>query len=318
MPAAKPKTLKDWIESDDFGKAVAATVPQTVGAAQFVRVALNQLVKNPALCECTRESIFGCLLDCASTGLLPDGRNAHLIPFRNRKKGIVECVLILDYKGLVTLAQRHGGVRWMRASEVCEQDEFEFDRGRVTFHRINFRKPRGKPYAYYSTACMQDGSEWSEVMTVEEIDKVRRRSRAGNDGPWVTDPGEMSKKTVARRQCKWLPTTPEFDLALSKDGDRFDDLRLPAPEISAEPGAIASDALADALDPPKEFDTRQFFARQGESGSEYANRVAALIPEYRATHADQIRAALQEARDINCIDAEAFKLLTDMLEGKGE
>jgi len=38
-----------------------------------------------------------------------------------------------------------------------------------------------------------------------EIDAIRKRSRAANDGPWVTDYLEMAKKTGIHRHVKSLP-----------------------------------------------------------------------------------------------------------------
>jgi hypothetical protein len=51
-------------------------------------------------------------------------------------------------------------------------------------------------------------------MTMAEINKIRGRSRAKSDGPWVTDFDEMAKKTVVRRLTKYLPSSPKMDRAI--------------------------------------------------------------------------------------------------------
>ena len=56
-------------------------------------------------------------------------------------------------------------------------------------------------------------------MSVDEIEAIRRRSKAGNSGPWVTDWNEMAKKTVFRRLTKWLPLSPEFRDAVEADDE---------------------------------------------------------------------------------------------------
>ena len=58
-------------------------------------------------------------------------------------------------------------------------------------------------------------------MSKDEVDAVRKRSRAANNGPWVTDYGEMAKKTVFKRLSKWLPVTPELQEAIAKDDEEY-------------------------------------------------------------------------------------------------
>jgi recombination protein RecT len=79
-------------------------------------------------------------------------------------------------------------------------------------------------------------------MTMEEIEAVRKRSRAGENGPWVTDAGEMRKKTVIRRHSKKLPLSAEFRDALEKDADAVDVDSLPEAEV------IQSSAAATVLE----------------------------------------------------------------------
>jgi len=66
---------------------------------------------------------------------------------------------------------------------------------------------------------LKDGSEDFLVMSREEVDKVRSRSKAGNNGPWVTDFDEMGKKTAFRRHSKWLPLSTELREVIERDDD---------------------------------------------------------------------------------------------------
>jgi len=150
-------------------------------------------------------------------GLEPDGRRAHLIPFRNNKRGTVECQLILDYKGLVELAMRSGTVANIHADVVCENDQFSYDCGEITSHRIDFRKPRGEPYAVYARCKFKDLTAKCEVMSRSEVESIRARSKAAHNGPWNTDWNEMAKKTVFKRLSKWLTLSPEFRDAVEMD-----------------------------------------------------------------------------------------------------
>jgi len=222
---AKRKELRDWLQSEDLKNQFAMALPSILTPERFIRVALTVINRTPDLAKCTQESVFSCLLDCAALGIEPDGRRAHLIPFRDKKNNRTICTLIIDYKGLIELARRSGDLSLWRAELVCDQDEFEYDRGAVTRHKINFREPRGEVYAVYSYARLKDGSEDYEVMTRAEVEAIRERSKAGKCGPWVTDWNEMAKKTVIRRHSKRLPLSAEFRDALEKDSDVLD---LPA------------------------------------------------------------------------------------------
>lgn len=220
--------IKSILSSDNMRRQFALALPKHLTPDRFVRVALTAMTRNPKLAQCDQPSFFAALLTLSQLGLEPDGRLAHLIPFNNRKRGVVECQLIVDYKGLVDLAMRSGNVANIHADKVCDKDVFEFDRGEIKKHTINFRESRGEAYAYYALVRFRDGTEKAEVMTRDEVEAIRKRSRAGGDGPWVTDFDEMAKKTVFRRLSKWIQLSPEFHEALDKE-DRF------LPTIDAEP-----------------------------------------------------------------------------------
>ena len=243
-PNGKKPTIKQTLLSDErLHEQVSRALPKHLSADRFLRVAANALTRTPELLNCDEASFYKCLLELSQWGLEPDGRRAHLIPFRNNRRGVTECQLILDYKGLVELALRSGLISKIHADVVCENDEFEYDRGEVVRHRIDFRKPRGEMYAAYCIIRFRDGAEKSEVMTKEEIDAVRARSMAGRNGPWVTDYNEMAKKTVFRRASKWLPLSAEIRDAIEADDEQFD---LAKPVVHAAPGK-SLDALTEQL-----------------------------------------------------------------------
>lgn len=217
----KPATIKEWLQSASFYDAVKTALPAHLTAERFIRVALTALMKTPKLAQCSQESIFKAMLDLSSVGLEPDGRRAHLIPYQNKKTGQLEAQLIIDYKGIIELSKRSGDVTVWRAEIVCENDVFSWANG-VVSHQIDWRSPRGKMQAVYSHVRTKDGLDDYEVMTIDQVSDIRKRSKAGNAGPWVTDYEEMAKKTVMRRHSKRLTLSPEFRDAIEKDSDRID------------------------------------------------------------------------------------------------
>jgi recombination protein RecT len=226
--------IRQLLEGDAFKAQVAKALPRHLTPDRFIRVACTAIMRTPKLADCDQASFFNALLNLSQLGLEPDGRRAHLIPFENRKRGVTECQLIVDYKGLVELAMRSGSVANIHADVVCEGDEFEYDMGEVKKHKIDFRSgKRGKPYAAYAVCTFKDGTRKAEVMSSDDIEGIRKRSKAGHLGPWVTDWNEMAKKTCFRRLSKWLPLSPEYRDALEADDDRLHDVSIAVPESTA-------------------------------------------------------------------------------------
>lgn len=265
QPPAKaetPKTIKGLLTSEEMKKQFAVALPRHLSPERFIRVALTALTKNPKLAECDQASFFQCLLTLSQFGLEPDGRRAHLIPFNNTKRNVVECQLIIDYKGYVELVMNAGDVSNIHADKVCTNDDFVFDRGQITSHKIDFKQPRGDAYAFYCVVRFKDGTEKSEVMTKDEVEKIRARSKAKDSGPWVTDFDEMAKKTVFRRVTKWVKLSSEVRDALDADQDRVEEERrfqaaksvAVAPDFTLEPVTPALEgkpvAAAPSTEPP--------------------------------------------------------------------
>lgn len=212
--------IKTLLSGNAFSEAIKDILPKTLSSERMVRIALNALQKTPTLALCDQTTFFNCMLTLSQYGLEPDGRVAHLIPRKNGKTGKYYCTLMIDYKGIVELLQRTGKIQKIHSELVCENDDFEYNMGEVTKHKINFRKPRGEVYACWCCVTLKDGSTQYEVMSRDDIEKVRDRSMAKDNGPWVTDWGEMAKKTVFRRLSKWCSLSPELNEIFMKEDEQ--------------------------------------------------------------------------------------------------
>jgi recombination protein RecT len=238
--------IRTLISSDAYKKQFAMALPKHLKAERFIRIALTALTRTPKLAECTQASLVSCLLDLSQLGLEPDGRKAHLIPYGDK------CTLIVDYKGLVELARRSGEISDIHADVVCDGDFFEysFGSGGTLTHRPAM-KNRGAIIAAYSYVSLKDGTASYEVMSVDEIKAIQKRSKAGTMGPWISDFNEMAKKTVFRRHSKWLPISSErFQAAWEKDQDRpveiktieiKEDIPMPKAKDEVSPGDAPCD-----------------------------------------------------------------------------
>ena len=231
---------------DKLTRALAAV---HIAPERFLSVVDQALRRSPALLECTPTSILKALLDAAELGLVPSGLvgQAYLVPYRNRHTGRKEAQLIPGYRGLIDLARRSGEVKAIEARTVRENDEFEIVFGTDGMVRhvpyinrsnetVEFENPDrpgemvsrvkdgGNFIGAYMIATLSDGVKQVEWMSWAEINLIRARSRAQGDGPWVTDPGEMGKKTVTRRGSKYLPIAIDSPLnralAMEEEAER--------------------------------------------------------------------------------------------------
>ena len=55
-----------------------------INAAAFERVAMNALLSNPEIANCTPASVYTACCKAAQTGLLPDGKQAAIVPRKER------------------------------------------------------------------------------------------------------------------------------------------------------------------------------------------------------------------------------------------
>ena len=214
-------TIRDRLKSPALIAEIQKAMPKHCSAERMARVALTAITKTPKLAECTEASFFKCLLDLSQWGLEPDGRRAHIIPYGNT------ATLIIDYKGYVELLYRSGFVKAIHADVVRDGDVFHYSAGAVVEHVPHFlRRDADKPkeagdvFAVYCRVDLIGGAVKTEVMSKEEVEKIKARSKAGRSGPWVTDWEEMAKKTVFRRCQKWLPLSAEIHDAMEADADK--------------------------------------------------------------------------------------------------
>lgn len=193
---------------------IAMALPKHMNADRMMRIAVTACQKTPKLLDCRPVSLLGAIIQCAQLGLEPnDGTGrAWLIPFGN------EVTFIPGYRGLVDLARRSGEIKRFDVRAVHAGDVFQYSYGlKPLLNHIPKPAERGDLTHVYAVAEFKDGGLQFDVMTKEEVDKIRKRSKASSSGPWVTDYEEMAKKTVVRRICKMLPVSAETIQAVHLD-----------------------------------------------------------------------------------------------------
>lgn len=199
-----------------------------------------------------RQSVINAVTNIAAIGisLNPAKKQAYLVPRDGR------ICLDISYMGLLDLAIQSGSIKWGQAELVFESDRFElkgFDKP-PTHARDPFAKDRGELVGAYVVVKTADGDYLTTTMTADEVFDIRDRSSAWKAWeskqkkcPWVTDEGEMVKKTVIKRAYKMWPKTERLENAVhylnTDGGEGLAELA----EQTKPAGASARDALRDAL-----------------------------------------------------------------------
>lgn len=225
---------------------IAELVPKHLTPERLMRVALNSVAKTPKLQLCTTSSVLQCVITAAELGLEPGGAmgHAYLVPFKET------CQLIIGYRGFIHLIRQSGQLASIRAVIVHKRDLFRPTEGleQSILHEPCIDGDPGEMVHVYCVAKFKDGGHQVERMTKAQVDKVRARSRSANDGPWITDPDEMAKKTCLRRLAKWLPMSTEVERAFEVDNDDYVDGEVVAQhEAAALPEETATQRAKAAL-----------------------------------------------------------------------
>ena len=246
---------------------------------------MTALVQNPDLTVADRHSLLLSCMKSATDGLMPDGRDAALVIFNSKgpkdssgKDTWIKKVQYLPmYAGILKKVRQSKELASVVTHIVYEADKklgkFEYflgDDERIVHEPYLGPEPRGNIIAAYCIAKLKDGTVIREVMTFQDIEKVRRTSKSGDDngkpkGIWAAWYEEMARKTVFRRCAKWLPQSIELTERVFKNDDSmetFTDFEADAPTMITD--QTPGDITADVVDDNGEVKTET--ARSGERG----------------------------------------------------
>lgn len=235
-------------------KQLQMALPKHMSVDRLQRIVLTSIQRNPELLNCSQASLMGAIVQSAQLGLEPDNVSgeAALVPY----KGKIQ--LIPMYKGLMKLARRSGEIGPITAEVVYENDKYKMKKG---LHPVLEHEPSNEPQkvdeivAVYAVAdYIRHDKPQFVWMWKWEVDEIRKRSPAGQKGPWVTDYAAMAKKTALRQLCKLLPSSPELQAAVHLD--ELADVGIPqnldtvitVDDDSSENGGNGKSALDEIVD----------------------------------------------------------------------
>lgn len=220
-------------------------LPPHIPADRFIRVVMTAIQTNPDLLTLERQSLFGACMKAAQDGLLPDGKEAALVPF----KGKVQYMPMVT--GILKKVRNSGDLSTITSQIVRAADKFRYwvdaDGEHIEHEPLMFGD-RGKPIGVYALAKTKDGSSYIEIMTADQVQDVRDVSQA-KSGPWNGPfEGEMWRKTAIRRLSKRLPMSTDMEQVIQRDDEMYDFSRTK--QVSQEKAQQLSHLIGS--DEPKE------------------------------------------------------------------
>ena len=218
----KAKSFADHLEK--LMPAIKAVLPKHLPPDRFIKILRVASSQTPLIYDCEGSTINECIMVLAELGLDVSKARQHaaLIPYRNKRKGIIELQVQVMYKGLIDIALRDGRIVSIEAHVVHKNDIFKcrFGSEPVLEHEPRWEGDPGDTIAAYAVARLAGGTTQWEVMTRAELDKVQKCSQDTRpDSAWKNWPDPMRCKSVIKRLCKYLPTSPALAQAIGLDNE---------------------------------------------------------------------------------------------------
>jgi len=222
-----------------------------LGVDKFVRIVQTAVINSPYLLKANVSTVMAAAIKAAQDGLLPDGREAAIVPF----KGSAQYMPMVA--GILKKVRNSGELSSITAQIIHAKDEFEFyvdEKGEHLMHRPNMLQDRGEMKGAYALATTKDGAAYIEVMTNQEIDAVRKQS-ASKGGPWSGPfKNEMIKKTVIKRLSKRLPMSTDLEYTMRADDDMIDFDKKPEPVETEVVPSLDPEPQAKDLNKPSNLE----------------------------------------------------------------
>lgn len=215
------------LRTTEFHKALPPQIP----GEKFVRVAQTAIRMEPKLAACDRQSLYAAFYKCAQDGLIPDGREAAIVPWGTTAR------YMPMVGGIMKKVRNSGEIGDVDAQVVHENDDYKAwidEKGRH-FRFEKARKDRGNPILTFAYAVGRDGAFYFEEVTEEEMMRIKAMSKA-SDSPWKGPfENEMKRKSALRRLAKYrLPSSTDLTNLTQTEDDIYEAPTQPA--APTEPG----------------------------------------------------------------------------------
>lgn len=187
------------------------------------------VMQEPKILECTPDSLRREISKCAADGLVPDSKEAVLLPYWDNK----EKAYLANYQpmvqGIIKRVKELGGVFSIVCKLVHANDEFvlnEADPDSLVHQSDPFAKQDQRGAIVGGYAVFRDDQKrvmHLETMSLDDFEKVRQASKAPDSPAWKKWTSEMYRKAVLRRGSKYVPiNNDKIRALLERQDDMFD------------------------------------------------------------------------------------------------
>ena len=248
--------FRQTLSQPAFTEQLKMALPSHIPVERFIRVALTAVQQTPSLLDpqkVERRSLFGALTKAAQDGLLPDGREGAIVPYKG--KAMWQPMVA----GIMTKVRRSGEIANWEVAAVYEKDTFERllgDDQRI-YHKPYEEDDPGKVIGAYSIVTFKDGTKSRDYMPRWRIEKARAQATAKDSLMWTHFYDEGAIKTVIKHHAKRLPMSTDVEAIIDRD-DFMQHEPAPAaqPRLEAPQQPLtrleAIEASIPDADPPEE------------------------------------------------------------------
>lgn len=206
-------------------------LPPHITVQRFKSIVSWAVVADPGLLAADRVSLFEACLAAANDGLVPDKKEGALVIYKTKiKEGSKEIWIkkvqwMPMVRGIITKLYNTGQVKSVSLDLVYGGDEFRYwkdDGGEHLEHYPAENRDKSIMRRVYALVVMKDGAVFAEPLDMDEVEKIRAKSKSRDDkgnptGPWRDWYEEMAKKAAIRRLAKRLPVAREIQQVLDRD-----------------------------------------------------------------------------------------------------
>ena len=163
------------------------------------------LMRTPDIMRCTDTSLARAFRQACSMGMIPDGRQAVIVPFKNKNGGLDATFMPMKLGMQLAVHEMTHGL--VRSGLIREQDNYDYSEGSegtVFKHTPNLKPVRGdgssnNVIAAWASLELLKNKIIVRVVDFDDLEEARTKGLSKNsNGPWKTSVKGMYEKTAVK------------------------------------------------------------------------------------------------------------------------